>query len=83
MSRLERNLQIVCDNQAREIHSLRKALEGTQRQATRWQDAWEDLLGRVSDTYHRAKERPKGRKFVTVLEMAALISSRDDCHGAS
>lgn len=71
----------VLDTMAANSRERERALRRAEVDAALWHEQWAELLGQVGDLYHRAKARPKGRRFATVLELANLLRVDDERPG--
>ncbi len=62
----------VIDN-ARETE---RRAERAEASAYDWRESWERVINDLGDLIHRARHRPKGRRFVTVLELNQLLTAQ-------
>jgi hypothetical protein len=51
-------------------------MERARRAADEWQESWERLVADIGELLHKARKRPKGRRFITVLELDMLLTSQ-------
>ena len=80
---LARGLRIVEKNLRTETVELREQLARVQGEADFWREAWKDIIEDIGDLLHRAKARPKGRRFATVLELQVLLTKAENDDGLS
>ena len=67
-------LELIASNLREDLEvARRKALDGEH-----WQRSWERVIGDLGDLLDRARARPKGRRFVTVLELQVLLARQGE-----
>ena len=60
------------------IRELEKKLDDEEKAGTRWREAWEESVGRIGDLIHAIRQRKQGRRFATVIDLAALLAAHND-----
>lgn len=60
------------------IRELESRLRDKQREADEWRESWERSVERIGDLIHAVRERPKGRRFATVIDLGALLAKHAD-----
>ncbi len=69
---LGRGLWHANRNLERRVASLREDLQ----RASEWQECWIEVIDDIGDLLHRAKDRPKGRRFASILELDNLLEKQ-------
>ena len=64
---------VTIDTITANSYARERALQRAETNVTRWHDIWIELLSKVGELYHRAKNRPEGRRYATVLELENLL----------